>query len=99
MRSDRIQRRIETLLDEADQAISESRWDTVKDRAQNVLALDPDNADARTFLDAAERALRGLPPSGRGAGESPTLSGSQVLGNGPHPDPLPKGAGTDSPTS
>ena len=57
MASERVQRRIDILLDEADQAIAQSDWFVVRDRAQNVLALDPDNSDAATFLAAADRAL------------------------------------------
>ena len=57
MASERLQRRIDILLDEADQAIAQSEWSVVRDRAQNVLALDPDNGDAATFLAAADRAL------------------------------------------
>src|SRR5262245_8237144 len=57
MRSDRIQRRIDVLLDEADQAVADSNWALVRDRAENVLAFDPTNADAQAFLEAAERAL------------------------------------------
>ena len=59
MTSDRIKRRIESLLDEADQAVSRSDWGTAKDRASNVLAFDPANAEAEAFLAAAERALSG----------------------------------------
>ena len=40
MASERIQRRIDILLDEADEAIAKSDWAVVRDRAQNVLALD-----------------------------------------------------------
>src|SRR5262245_36291645 len=57
MRSDRIQRRIDALLDEADQAVGQSNWALVRDRAENVLALDPANPDAQAFLEAADRAL------------------------------------------
>ena len=57
MASERVQRRIDIPLDEADQAIAQSDWSVVRDRAQNVLALDPDNGDAATFLAAADRAL------------------------------------------
>ena len=41
MASERIQRRIDILLDEADKAIAGSDWSAVRDRAKNVLALDP----------------------------------------------------------
>ena len=57
MTTERIQRRIDQLLDEADEAVSGSDWPLVRDRAQNVLALDPDNQDAVAFL-AASRCTR-----------------------------------------
>ncbi len=59
MASDRVKRTIESLLDEAEQAVGRSDWDSVKDRAQNVLAFDPDNQDAAFFLAAADRAMSG----------------------------------------
>ncbi len=59
--TERIQRRIESLLDEADAALVEGDWPTVLDRSEKVLALDPDNADARTFSAAAERSLGDSP--------------------------------------
>ncbi len=55
MASERIQRRIDILLDEADEAVAKSDWDVVRDRAQNVLRLDPGNQDALSYLAAAER--------------------------------------------
>ena len=55
MASERIQRRIETLLDEADEAVANSDWAVVRDCAQNVLRLDPDNQDALSYLVAADR--------------------------------------------
>ena len=57
MASQRIQRQIGRLLDEAEEAVSRSDWASVQDRAQNVLAFDPENADALAFMAAAERAL------------------------------------------
>ena len=64
MASERIQRRIESLLDEADAAISRYDWETVRQASYAVLALSPENSDAATFLAAAERALGavGTPP-------------------------------------
>ncbi len=56
--SDRIQRRIERLLDEADEAVTRMDWQVVRDRATTVLALDPDNSDAQTFLAALRAAAR-----------------------------------------
>ena len=65
MARDRIQRRVDLLLDEADQAVAQSDWSVVRDRAQNVLALGPGNGDAATFLAAADRAIANYnaPPS------------------------------------
>ncbi len=57
MASDRIQRRIERLLDEADEAVARYDWQAVRQAAQAVLALDSENPDALTFLEAAEFAL------------------------------------------
>ncbi|MBI4202670.1 MAG: serine/threonine protein kinase, partial [Chloroflexi bacterium] len=98
MTSDRIKRRIEALLDEADQAVAQSQWDVARDRAQNVLAFDPDNADAKAYLAAAERALSSSPSPTRGegrgggqatarAGVSPSHVGAQGLAPLPSPQP------------
>ncbi len=57
MASERLQRRIDILLDEADQAITQSDWLMVRDRAQNVLAFDHENRDALAFIESAEFAL------------------------------------------
>ena len=57
MASERVQRTIERLLDEAEDAISRSALSAVRDRAQNVLALDHENRDALAFIEAAEFAL------------------------------------------
>src|SRR5262245_26365086 len=61
MRSDRIERRIEALLTQADEAVAEDNWDLVRRHALAVLRLDPDNADARTYLAAAERGAEAVP--------------------------------------
>lgn len=60
MASERIQRRIEILLEEADEAVGKSDWAVVRDRAQNVLRLDPENSDAISYQAAADRD-QGLP--------------------------------------
>ena len=56
MASDRLQRRLERLLDEAEEAITQLDWNIVHDRAQAVLAIDPDNSDGLAFLATANRA-------------------------------------------
>src|SRR6059036_1696468 len=62
MLSERVLRRIERLLDEADAAVDHKDWGAVRENARAVLALDPANADAHAFLQAAERAI-GAEPS------------------------------------
>ena len=57
MASERIQRRIDRVLDQAEEAADQSNWEQVKEFAENILAFDPDNVDAKGFLAAAERAL------------------------------------------
>ena len=83
MASERIQRQIDRLLDQAEDAVESHQWDVVRARADSVLALDPDNADALTFSAAAERSHGGstdqeaIPvsatkaPTGRDAGAAP----------------------------
>jgi len=55
MPSERMQRQIDRLLDEAEEAIASQDWPAVGERARSVLRLDPENADAIAFLAAAER--------------------------------------------
>ena len=57
MPNERFQRRIERLLDEADEAISQFNWERVRQCALAVLAIDPENADGLTFLATVDRAL------------------------------------------
>ena len=56
MASERTQRRIDSLLDEAEEAIAQLDWQVVQSRAQAVLALDPANPDATNYIAAADRA-------------------------------------------
>ena len=55
MVSERIQRQIDRLLDQAEEAFSQFDWEAVRQGAEAVLRLDPNNADAVTFLEAANR--------------------------------------------
>ena len=62
MASERTQRQIDRLLDEAEEAITGEDWSTVSSRARSVLALNPENPDAINYLAAAVRALSGSVP-------------------------------------
>jgi hypothetical protein len=55
--SERAQRQIERLLDEADEAISAGDWNRARERARDVLTFDPDSVDAQALLTAADRRL------------------------------------------
>lgn len=55
MPSERIQRQIDRLLDEAESALSEGKWDVARVRAEAVLRLDPASGDARSYLEAATK--------------------------------------------
>ena len=62
MASERLQRQIDRLLDEAEEAISSFDWDALLQRARAVLAMDPENRDALAFLATAERAIGSSTP-------------------------------------
>src|SRR5438128_1920420 len=93
--SERIQRQVDRLLDEAEAAIGRSDWAVVRDRAQNVLALDPDNADATALAAAADRALAGR-ASADGGGQAPHPDGEEAdrSGQARRPTPTPQGEGS-----
>ena len=57
MPSERIQRRIDRLLDDAETAADQQDWPTVERLADEVLGLDAENEDAPALLAAAERRL------------------------------------------
>ena len=59
MPSQRIQRRIDALLDEAEQAAAGADWGRVRELALDALTLDPEHEDARPFLAMADRRLNG----------------------------------------
>jgi len=61
--SERIQRRIDALLDEADEAASQRDWAAVAEHARAVLGLDPGNEEAEAYLSAASSATGDPTPS------------------------------------
>ena len=77
MPSQRIQRRIDTMLDEADEAFEGNNWVLVHELAQKVLMLDPKNSDAAIFLKAAESGLSG---SHRAEGDLPARIQAETPG-------------------
>ena len=97
MPSERIQRRIDQLLDEADQAVARGDWEAVRSSAKAVLAFDMTNTEAEVYLAAAEKALADsapLPSEGPElrtvtpvSGQSPTASTSVTEGHAEPPRP------------
>src|SRR3954447_17981097 len=57
MPSERVQRQIDRLLDQAEEAIGRQEWTAASAAAQAVLGLDASNEDALAFSHAIERAL------------------------------------------
>ena len=53
MPSERIQRRIDAFLDEADEAASADEWGLVASKSRAVLAIEAENEDAAAFLQMA----------------------------------------------
>jgi hypothetical protein len=57
MASERIQRQIDRLLDEAEQASDVEDWETVQDRVRRVLTFYSENVDSLAYAAVAERSL------------------------------------------
>ncbi len=57
MASERIQQRIDRLLDQIEQEADQENWRRVLDLAKQVLRFAPDNSDAQSFLAVAEDTL------------------------------------------
>ena len=60
MDSEGLHRRIDRLLDEADDAISKYDWEAVRRDAHAFLAIDPEHSEGLAFLATAERELATL---------------------------------------
>jgi tetratricopeptide (TPR) repeat protein len=87
MPSERVQRQIDRLLDEAEDAIRRLDWPTVRDRATAALALDHENADALTYLASADTQLGIAAAAAPGApagpsGPPPAAPQPAAFGNG-----------------
>ena len=57
MPSERVQWRIDRFLDQADEALEANAWQKTVEICRAVLKLDGENADAASFLEAAEEAI------------------------------------------
>jgi len=71
MPSERILKRVERMLDEADTALDGGDWARLRELCADVLAIDADNADASALLRIAERRNTGsAPPTAEAAAPS-----------------------------
>jgi len=85
MPSERIQRQIDRLLDEAEEALSAGDWPLGQTLLRRVLARDPESSDANALLEVAERGLTQVssagasprPPGYRGGAPSRRVGGGQ----------------------
>ncbi|MDA1257566.1 MAG: hypothetical protein O3C10_06950 [Chloroflexi bacterium] len=58
MASERVQRRIDRLLDQAEEAADQYNWQLVLQLTAGILEADPENEDGLTFRKMAEASLR-----------------------------------------
>src|SRR5579884_1345894 len=90
MPSERVQRQIDRLLDEAEQAIRDEDWQTVEARCRAVLTLDPENPDAASYLAAARYDIGvpgHAPPPPAAATTAETTSEAETPGVAPVGEP------------
>ena len=89
MVSERIQRRIDRLLDRIDEAEANGSWEPVRGLALDVLEIDADNVEADAYLKAAGRCIAGRSTS------APQVDSGSALAS-PTPIPAPP---TERPSS
>ncbi len=80
MESERIQRRIDRLLDEIEGEADQLNWPAVLERAKAVLAYDPENQDAVSYRTAAKRAIEVTPTPISQPTTSPTTRPAESQG-------------------
>ena len=92
MPSERIQRRIDAFLDEADEASTSGEWSAVAEKARAVLAIDAENEDAEAFLAMAAAngvAVEVSGPDGAAEPTEPTDAGAPDQPSSVPPPALP----------
>lgn len=62
VRSQRLQRQIDRLLDQAEEAIGQRNWGAVREFADAVISVEVDNLDARAYLQMANAQGGAAPP-------------------------------------
>ena len=92
MPSERVQRRIDALLDDADSALADRDWQAAAEICQAVLVLDLENEDAQSYLAAAQKAL-----SERGS--DPRVDSREEASEEIHPEPVEGRLSSDTSTA
>jgi len=87
MASERMQRRLERLLDQIDEAEANGDWKSVRSLALDALEFDNENSEASVYLRVAERRIA----------ESGAIAGRPQPSPAPLPDPTT--TATDQPSS
>ena len=88
MTTDRVQRRIQRLLDQIDEAEAARDWQLVLDLAKDVLGIEPENKEPRSYLESSQRRLGQAagtpiaPPPSRPQNSSPAPSLPTSFANG-----------------
>ena len=57
MLSDRIQRHIDGLVDQAQKAIALGQWHELRAICEKLLSFDPDHSDVKRYLSLADKSL------------------------------------------
>ena len=91
MASDRIQRRIERLLDQIEQEADQRNWQLVLELSKEVLGFAPDNHDANAFLSVAEERLSDIPGPETQETSLPTAGTNQRLAEPDRPTSFANG--------
>ena len=57
MLNDRVQKQIDWLVDQAQDAIALGQWEELRAICEALLSLDPDHSDAKRYLSLADKSL------------------------------------------
>jgi hypothetical protein len=74
MPSERVQRRIDRLLDQAEEAVDALDWERVREVSESVLVMDAGNEDANSFLAVAVHNIDGSEQGSQDAVASSTTT-------------------------
>ncbi len=89
MPSERVQRQMNCLLDEAEEAAVSHEWEVVHVRSESVLAIDPHDNGPQSFLEPATRSLNG--PESLAATELPGNQSEKVASTADQPASFAEG--------